>query len=67
MTIQFRSAQSGDLSAIMAIENAGFTPDEAATEASMAARIAQYPDTFIVAIDNAQIQGYVVRRLLRVT
>ncbi|WP_461213578.1 GNAT family N-acetyltransferase [Lacticaseibacillus sp. GG6-2] len=60
MPIQFRSAQSSDLPAIMTIENAGFTPDEAATEASMAARINQYPETFVVAIEDAQVQGYIV-------
>lgn len=59
MTIQFRNARPDDLPAIMAIENAGFTPDEAASAASMAARIAQYPETFIVAAAK-RLQGYVV-------
>ena len=38
-----------DLDAIMRIEHAGFTPQEAASRISMAARITNYPDTFIVA------------------
>ncbi len=58
--IQFRSAQASDLTAIMAIENAGFTPEEAATTTSMAARIGQYPDTFIVAVAQGVVQGYIV-------
>jgi ribosomal protein S18 acetylase RimI-like enzyme len=58
--VTLRTAQPADLDAIMAIENAGFTPDEAATKASMQDRIAQYPDTFIVAVDHDQIIGYIV-------
>lgn len=44
----------------MTIENVGFTPDEAATNAAMQARIAQYPDTFIVAVEQNQVLGYIV-------
>lgn len=60
MTLKFRSAQPADLTQIMRIENAGFTPDEAATQTAMQARIAQYPDTFIVAEENDQVLGYIV-------
>lgn len=60
MSIHYRSAQLADLDAIMAIENAGFTPDEAATQAAMQARILQYPDTFIVATEADQLLGYIV-------
>ncbi|MFD1484876.1 GNAT family N-acetyltransferase [Lacticaseibacillus baoqingensis] len=44
----------------MAIENAGFTPEEAATTASMRERITQYPDTFIVAEAQGAVLGYIV-------
>lgn len=44
----------------MAIERAGFTPAEAASPASMAARIARYPDTFITAWQSDVLVGYVV-------
>ena len=47
-------------SAIMTIEQAGFTPDEAASEAAMAQRIAVIPDTFLVAHDHGQVAGYIV-------
>ena len=60
MTLKFRAAQPADLTPIMRIENAGFTPDEAATQTAMRARIAQYPDTFIVAEENDQVLGYIV-------
>ena len=49
-----------DLDAIMQIEHAGFTPQEAASRISMAARITNYPDTFIVARVANTIVGYVV-------
>ncbi|WP_125711001.1 GNAT family N-acetyltransferase [Lacticaseibacillus porcinae] len=58
--IQFRQAQRDDLDAIMVIEHAGFTLDEAATQEAMQARIANYPDTFIVAVEAGQLLGYIV-------
>lgn len=57
---QFRPAQASDLAAIMAIETAGFSPAEAATKSSMQARIAAYPETFIVAVVADQVLGYIV-------
>lgn len=44
----------------MTIEQAGFTPDEAASKAAMQDRIKAYPDTFIVAIVEQTLAGYVV-------
>lgn len=45
----------------MAIENAGFTPEEAAAEAAMAERIRTIADSFIVArTSGGRIAGYVV-------
>lgn len=60
MAIKFRNAQASDLRQIMTIENAGFTPDEAATAASMAQRIVVIPDTFIVATEEERVLGYIV-------
>ncbi len=60
VSIVYRSAQLQDLPAIMVIENAGFTPEEAATEAAMRQRILAYPDTFIVAVEAGTLLGYIV-------
>ncbi|MFC6180255.1 GNAT family N-acetyltransferase [Lactiplantibacillus daowaiensis] len=61
MTMTFAPAQAADLTEIMAIEQAGFTPDEAASETSMAQRIATISDTFIVAKDDqGHVAGYIV-------
>ncbi|GAX03294.1 GNAT family acetyltransferase [Secundilactobacillus pentosiphilus] len=58
--LTFQPAQPVQLNAIMAIENQGFTPDEAATKASMAERIERISDTFIVATQNQRVLGYIV-------
>ncbi|WDF81902.1 GNAT family N-acetyltransferase [Lacticaseibacillus pabuli] len=58
--MQIHQAQPNELAQIMTIEHAGFTPDEAATEAAMRDRIVQIPDTFLVAEQNGQVTGYVV-------
>lgn len=60
MNIVIRSAGAADLGAIMRIERAGFTPAEAASEASMAERIAKIPDTFLVAESAGQVVGFIV-------
>ncbi|GAT17755.1 GNAT family N-acetyltransferase [Secundilactobacillus silagei] len=58
--LTFQPAKPNQLSAIMTIENQGFTPDEAATKPSMAERIDRISDTFIVASQDQQVLGYVV-------
>ncbi len=60
MKLNLSTARMSDLDAIMQIEHAGFTPQEAASRISMAARITNYPDTFIVARVANTIVGYVV-------
>lgn len=61
MELTIRRPRSADLSRIMAIEKAGFTPDEAATDLAMAERIKEIPDTFLVAeTSTGEIAGYVV-------
>lgn len=61
MNLSFAPAEMSELSAIMAIEQAGFTPAEAASKSAMAERIKLISDTFIVAHDGAgQVVGYVV-------
>lgn len=54
------SAQLPDLPQIMAIENAGFSPAEAASEASMHQRIQLIADTFLVAREGTSVLGYIV-------
>lgn len=58
--MEIRLAILSALTEIMSIENTGFTPDEAATELAMKARIEQIPDTFLVALENDRVLGYVV-------
>jgi len=60
MTVTIMNAQITDLTQIMVIENAGFSVAEAASEASMAERIRQIPDTFLVAKQGPEVLGYVV-------
>lgn len=61
MDLKIRRPQTTDLQRIMAIEKAGFTPDEAATDLAMAERIEVIPDTFLIAENTAgKIVGYVV-------
>ncbi|KRN23556.1 GNAT family N-acetyltransferase [Lacticaseibacillus camelliae] len=60
MSLIFQLARPADLPGIMRIEHAGFTPAEAATETSMAARIAAYPETFITGWQGGRLVGYVV-------
>ncbi|KRK35920.1 GNAT family N-acetyltransferase [Levilactobacillus parabrevis] len=60
MALTINPAQAADLSQIMTIEHAGFSPAEAATPASMAERIALIPDTFLVAKQGTTVVGYVV-------
>lgn len=60
LKLHFSTANLTDLDAIMRIEQAGFTPQEAASRSSMAARIIHYPDTFIVAQTGQTIAGYIV-------
>lgn len=61
MTLEFRTAQKSDLAQIMAIERAGFSPAEAASEQAMAQRIKVISDTFIVATNELdRVLGYVV-------
>ena len=59
--MKFDHPNAHDLARIMQIENAGFTPDEAASEAAMKARIALINDSFITARnDENEVVGYVV-------
>lgn len=60
MTITINPAQPQDLAQIMTIEKAGFTPAEAASEASMAERIRLIADTFLVAKQGDTVRGYIV-------
>ena len=61
MHLIFTPPTPEDLPEIMAIENAGFTPEEAAAEAAMAERIRTIADSFIVArTSGGRIAGYVV-------
>ncbi|MBA1435144.1 GNAT family N-acetyltransferase [Bombilactobacillus bombi] len=60
MECDFRKSQLNDLEQIMLIENSGFTPAEAATPKAMRERIKNISDTFIVAINDEEILGYVV-------
>lgn len=60
MHLRFEEAQPQDLDQVMVIENAGFSPEEAATRKAMKDRITKYPDTFIVAKKGKKVAGYIV-------
>ncbi|MBH5328971.1 GNAT family N-acetyltransferase [Eikenella sp. S3360] len=61
MQLSFGHPTQTDLPRIMQIEQAGFTPEEAASEAAMRERIDLINDSFIVARNSAgEVLGYVV-------
>lgn len=54
-----RQATAADLPRLIAIENLCFTPDEAATPAAFALRVARIPDSFWVAELHGEVVGLV--------
>lgn len=58
--IEYHPAKPSELDQIIAIENQGFTKEEAASKSSMAERIAKISDTFIVASEGDRVLGYIV-------
>lgn len=61
MDYTFGPAKATQIDDIMHIEQAGFTPEEAASRAAMTQRIAAYSDTFIVATTTSgTVAGYIV-------
>lgn len=48
-----------DLDQIIALENIGFSPEEAATPEALKLRIVQIQETFIVAEKNDEVIGYI--------
>ncbi|BCN89575.1 GNAT family N-acetyltransferase [Staphylococcus argenteus] len=48
-----------DLDQIIALENIGFSPEEAATPEALKSRIEQIQDSFIVAEYNGEVIGYI--------
>ncbi len=58
--MQITTVKATDLSQIMAIEKAGFSPAEAGSEAAYQERIAKLGTTFLVARDHAVILGFIV-------
>lgn len=61
MDLIYRSAKASDLDNIMKIENAGFSPEDAASKEAMKQRIEIIPDSFIIAeTTNKEMAGYVV-------
>lgn len=54
-----RKVETNDLDALVNIENMCFPKEEAATRASFEYRIAAFPDSFYVAVENNQIIGIV--------
>lgn len=57
--MKITNVKPADLDQLMKIEQAGFTPDEAATKTAMRQRIEMIPDTFLVARDNERVLGFV--------
>ena len=57
--MQIRTATSADLAAVVQIEAECFPAAEAATELSLARRLALYPNHFWVLMDGKQLVGFV--------
>lgn len=57
--LHLRQARTADLPRLIAIENACFTPDEAATPEAFALRLARIADSFWVAELHGQVVGLV--------
>lgn len=57
--ITLRNVQSTDLEQLLLIENEGFSIEEAATKEAFVERIQLIPDTFIVAVKEGEILGYI--------
>ncbi len=57
--IQLRNVQSIDLEPLLFIENEGFSKEEAATKEAFVERIQLIPDTFIVAVREGELIGYI--------
>ncbi|WP_283679815.1 GNAT family N-acetyltransferase [Lentilactobacillus sp. Marseille-Q4993] len=60
MNINFSHPKPDQINQIMIIENSGFTPDEAASFDSMLERIKVINDTFITAVEDGKLAGYIV-------
>lgn len=54
-----RKVTMQDLDQIIALENIGFSPEEAATPEALKLRIEQIQETFIVAEKNDEVIGYI--------
>jgi GNAT superfamily N-acetyltransferase len=59
IVMQIRTATSADLAAVVQIEAECFPAAEAATELSLARRLALYPNHFWVLMDGKQLVGFV--------
>ncbi|MDO4903232.1 MAG: GNAT family N-acetyltransferase [Limosilactobacillus sp.] len=58
--VKINHATLADLDAIMAIERAGFSEEEAGTPEAFRQRIELLPDTFLVARDGDRVVGFIV-------
>ena len=56
--MQIRQANMGDLDAIVAIEQANFSPEEAISREVLAQHIEKNVSSFLVAEENGQLLGY---------
>jgi len=60
-----RQAQLQDLAQIMAIERAGFTEAEAASETSMRERVEKISDTFFVVEEEGSVRAFCVGNVMQ--
>ncbi|UMT80661.1 GNAT family N-acetyltransferase [Staphylococcus roterodami] len=63
--MEFRKVIMQDLDQIIALENIGFTTEEAATAEALKSRIVQIQDSFIVAEHNGKVIGYINGPVIR--
>ncbi|OCA81666.1 histone acetyltransferase [Bacillus sp. FJAT-27225] len=57
--IVLRNVQKTDLPQLLIIENEGFSSEEAATKEAFVERIQLIPDTFIVAVNDGELLGFI--------
>ena len=57
--MQLRHARPGDLAALAAVEAACFPPAEAAGPAALAARLAAFPQQFLLLWDGDTLAGFI--------
>ena len=57
--MEFKKVCPEEIDAIVRIEQSGFTPEEAGSKATFIERIKNFSETFLVAIEDDEIRGFI--------